>query len=381
MRKLIVLFASLVLLCSSALAQNNFDFSAVAPSGQTLYYKIIWGGTSNVEVVPPNGNNYSAYTGYTSPTGSLTIPSSVSNNGNTYSVTRIGERAFALCHGLTSVVIPNSVTIIGNQAFIGCGLPSITIPNSVTYIGYNAFDGVRHVEYHGSATGAPWRAYSMNGVTDGDFVFSNSNNDTLIAYLGTGSAVTIPSSVTTISNRVFCNCSGLNSVIIPNSVTSIGEYAFQNCRGLTSITIPSSVTSIGMEAFSFCSGLTSVTISEGVTSIGDFVFSGCSGLTSVTIPSSVTSICENAFSGCSGLTSVTIPSSVTSIGYWAFDGCSSLATTIYTGTVAQWCNITFGGYVDNPLYYSHSLTIDGVEVTGYSNILGMNRRYDNISFK
>ena len=70
---------------------------------------------------------------------------------------------------------------------------------------------------------------------------------------------------------------------IPSSVTSIGDRAFQNCSGLTSITIPNSVTSIDQQAFIHCSGLVSVTIGKNVTSIGSSAFNDCSGLISVTV--------------------------------------------------------------------------------------------------
>ena len=116
-----------------------YDFSAVAPSGQTLYYTITSSTSHTVQVVPPNSS--SPYWN-TPPTGSLTIPSSVTYSGMTYSVTSIGSDAFRNCSGLTSVTIPNSVTSIGGFAFDGCsGLTSVTIPNSVTSIGYYAFDG------------------------------------------------------------------------------------------------------------------------------------------------------------------------------------------------------------------------------------------------
>ena len=167
-------------------------------------------------------------------------------------VTSIGDNAFYLCSGLTSITIPNSVTSIGKWAFCGCtGLTSITIPNSVTSIGENTF-------------------YGCSGLT----------------------SITIPNSVTSIGEYAFSGCSGLTSVTIPNSVTSIGDYAFWDCKSLTSVTIPNSVTSIGDNAFYHCSGLTSLTIPNSVTSIGNGAFSGCSGLTSITCEASTPPNCS-----------------------------------------------------------------------------------------
>ena len=235
MKKLAFLLA--LSLCS--LAAWAYDFSAAAPTGQTLYYTI----TSNtspytVSVTYPGS---SSWTGYTQPTGSLTIPSSVTNGGTTYSVTAIGSSAFRNCSDLTSVTIPNSVTSIGSSAFYSCsGLTSVTIPNSVTSIGNSAF-------------------YYCSGLT----------------------SVTIPNSVTAIGDGTFFYCSGLTSVTIPNSVTAIGNAAFSSCSGLTSVSIPNSVTAIGTGAFYSCSGLTSVTIPNSVTTIGSSAFYGCRNLKTV----------------------------------------------------------------------------------------------------
>ena len=140
--------------------------------------------------------------------------------------------------------------------------------------------------------------------------------------------MTIPTSVTSIADNVFRDCSGLISLTIPSSVTSIGDNAFVDCSGLTSLTIPSSVTLIGWGAFEGCSGLTSLNIPSSVTSIGASAFEGCSGLTSLNISSGVTLIGDCTFEGCSGLTSLNIPSSVTFIDWGAFDDCSGL-TSIY----------------------------------------------------
>ncbi len=198
-------------------------------------------------------------------------------------VTAIG-RAFYEYRGLTSIIIPNSVTSIEEYAFYHCyGLTSIVIPDSVTSIGDRAFDGCERL-----------------------------------------TSVTIGRGMTSIGTGVFSGCSELTSIIIPDSVTSIGTQAFRECSRLTSIDIPGSVTSIGLYAFYGCSGLISIVIPDSVTSIEDQAFYNCSGLQSVTIGNGVTSIGNSAFSGCSKLTSITIPDNVTSIGSSAFAGCSNL---------------------------------------------------------
>ena len=143
---------------------------------------------------------------------------------------------------ITELIIPNSVTSIGNFAFYGCsGLTSVTIPNSVMSIGNYAF-----------------------------------------AFCFSLTSVTIPNSVMSIGNGAFSGCSGLTSVIIPNSVTSIGGGAFADCSGLTSVTIGNGVTSIGKEAFTYCSSLISVVIGGGVKTIGSQAFDNCPDLTDVT---------------------------------------------------------------------------------------------------
>ena len=247
--------------------------------------------------------------------GSVVIPTSVTYNSRTYSVTSIGRDAFYGCSGLTSVTIPNSVVSIDYEAFYNCtSLTSVSIPESVTSIGGRTFmgcDGLTSITFPNSVTSI------------GTAAFSGCSSLT---------SITIPNSVTSIGEGAFTRCSSLVSITIPEGVTSIGDWTFSLCTKLTSITIPNSVISIGEYAFSNCSNLASLTIGNGVTSFGNSAFNACTKLATITIPSSVRSIGEKAFQNCTGLTSITIPSSVKDFGKYAFSGCTGLTSlTIQDG--------------------------------------------------
>ena len=288
------------------------------------------------------------------------------------SVTNIGDYAFSGCRSLTDIVIPDSVTNIGDCAFWDCrSLTDIVIPNSVTSIGDNAF------EYCFSLS----NLVIPDGVTSiGKWAFEDCSSL---------SSVVIPDSVTSIGNHAFAYCESLTDIVIPDSVTSIGDNAFAYCESLTDIVIPDSVTSIGDNAFRHCSSLSSVVIPESVvnlngnpfcrwdgelkclspyfiydnkvlfdkdkskiiafrdknttsyvipdsvTRIGESAFRGCSFLNSVVIPDGVTSIGEYAFRHCSSLSSLVIPDSVTSIECYAFSGCESLSSIVIPDSVTS----------------------------------------------
>ncbi|MGM9837235.1 MAG: leucine-rich repeat protein [Paludibacteraceae bacterium] len=349
------LFFLLGLLFLVPLSLRAYDFK----SGD-LYYNI----TSDVEpytveVTYQKSRSTANYSGLTA----AIIPSTVLDNGITYSVTNIGKGAFEKCSTLASVSIPEGVTSIGSSAFSGCdGLASITIPESVKSIGVSSFyncKSLTSVTIPNGVTSIGNSAFSgctnLGSITIGNSVtsigsdaFKNCSKLTTVEWNaknggGWTSVTTSPfnkiaaqitsftfgNTVDSIPMALCCNMSNVASIIIPNSVKKIGNSAFSSCSGLTSVAIPESVTSIGNSAFSSCSGLTSISIGNNVATIGNSAFSGCSGLTSVAIPNGVTSIGSSAFSGCSSLTSITIPESVTSIGASAFYSCSQLTTVVW----------------------------------------------------
>ena len=227
----------------------------------------------------------------------------------------ICDRAFYNC-SLTNINIPNSVTRIGNEAFLWCNSQTnISIPDSVIKMEGNPFAG-----WKGSLN-----IESKSFIYEDNVLF-NADKTIIIAYRADDESYNVPGTVTNIGDKAFFECKSLTSINIPDSVTSIGKSAFYRCKSLTSINIPNSVTSIGKSAFGECESLTSINIPDSVTSIGDGAFGECKSLTSINIPDSVTSIGDGAFGECKSLTSINIPDSVTSIGDGAFNRCESLAS-------------------------------------------------------
>ena len=346
---------------------NKSSLNIIAGSssyGYVAYYaKEVHSGESKIV----NYNNYLFYTyngvnyllGYVGNDTHLVLPESY--NGSTYKIYR-----YAFCNrdDVISVIIPNSITSIGEYAFYGCsGLEEIYFNATAM----NDLSSSNYVFYNAGKNGNGIRVVIGKNVTKIPAYLFCPNYSSDYAPKIVSVEFEEGSVCKSIGNYAFYNCSSLTSVTIPDSVTSIGDRAFEGCSSLTSVTIGNNVRSIGSCAFYDCSSLTSVIIGNSVTSIGNHAFSDCSSLTSVTIGNNVRSIGSYAFYYCTSLTSITIPDSVTSIGGYAFNGCSSLesitlpfvgsnksATSASSGTLFGYIfgTSSYSGSVGTKQYYS-----------------------------
>ena len=342
---------AIVILLSGALTARAHDFEV-----DGIYYNIT-DETNKTVKVTYKGNNSSSYSNEY--TGAANIPSSVTYNDTTYSVTEIGNYAFYNCARLTEATIPNSVTMIGDHAFEDCsGLTSVTIPNSVTMIGGYAFEGcIRLIDVNITNISA-WLKINYSSINSNPLYYGGRLilNDTEITDL------VIPKDITVIKSNAFAGCIGLTSVVIPNGVTEIGLSAFWHCRNLTSVIISNSVTDIGNNAFDGCSSLISVNIPDSVNTIKYHTFYGCIGLKEINIPNTVHTIEDNAFNGCSSLVSVFIPNSVNSIGNYTFYNCDSLKEA-FVG--CKW--EANPQYLYNPLYRFDDSVVVSANLHSYEN--------------
>ena len=245
---------------------------------------------------------------------------------NNRKITSIQKNAFQNC-GMTNVLLPNSVTSIGDEAFAWCGqLASITLPNRVTSIGERAFYGCHYME-----------------------------------------SIHMPDGVTSIGKSAFEGCRDLTDIRIPKGLTQIGDRAFYYCSYLTGdIKIPDKVKTIGAKAFAGCYNLTGIAIGNGTTAIGSEAFYDCYNITSVTIGKHVTSIGSGTFFRCSNLNSIKIPEEVTVIGYWAFCDCDSLVNIYCKPTVPPTLGRGAFNYIDS----SAKIYVPAASVEAYKTAKG-----------
>lgn len=239
----------------------------------------------------------------------------------TYTVTEIGEHAFAYCSKLKSIEISDGVQGIDKYAFYQCAnLTSISISNSIRYIGESAFSGCS----------------SLIVPIYNEYVFAYMPR----SYTGSYS---IPNGIESIGSNAFSGCSGLTS-IDANTVKYIGDASFSGCSSLTSSTFSDSLLQIGTKAFNNCINLTSISLGDSVRTIYDHAFYNCTSLDSIVLPNTMYNIGEYAFYGCASLSSINIPSEVIQFPKDRYNAnyCSVFANCTNLKTVAINSNAIIG---------------------------------------
>ena len=233
-------------------------------------------------------------------------------------VTEIEEDAFRGCTGLTDIKLPDSVVNIGTKIFANCtSLTDVTLPNAWELIPASTFEGCTALE-------KLVLPESVQYIRDGAF-----KNCTALKEIVWSKAPEL------IDSNAFYNCDAITEMDIPATVTSVGYQAFYDCDGLTKITIPDGVTSLGDSVFYDCDALTDVKLGAGITTIPASAFRHCDALEQLTVPRRVTAIKDNAFKDSVKFSSITIPRSVTSVSANAFSYLDKLTIYGVAGTYAE----------------------------------------------
>lgn len=354
-----LIFSLLAMFAShSAKAAVGDTFTANTTEGVTMTFKIISEDNLTVMVGDESASTDVSIDHTTA--GSITIPSTVSNNGQTYTVTQLGFRAFYGCSNLTAVTIPSTVTSFGQAVFARCtSLTTVNIPEGITRLNDEMF----------------WGCTSL-------------------------SSITLPSTLTIINEGVFYDCNNLTTVTVnatnPPGFVVTGTYdSFPN-RANATINVPSgtkatySAASIWRDCKKIHDPADFIEFEDpAVKAIcvskwdanhdGELSYEEAAAVTSIqanafkdqsTIKSfdelkyfvNLTNIGSKAFYNCGKLTTISFPRSVTSIASEAFYQCSALYKVDYASIEAM-CNIVYGGNTASPMYNAYILYVNGEEVT------------------
>ena len=255
-----------------AIEAKAYDFGIRMNNGDSLFFNITDARGRYVAVTAPVAGRSNYYYGHVQPSGVVMIPETVDYNGQNYTVTAIGERAFSGCTKIQLVTMPATVREIGPYAFYGCtGMKGrVTIGVNVERVGESAF-------------------YGCSFLTEVNFRAVN------CTYMG-GS----------VSMTVFGNCRSLRKVLVDEGVRRIPDYAFCGLDGVTdSLVLPQSLEYIGNYAFAYCSSLSGrLVIPDKVESVGECAFHQCHALKSLTLGMSLKSVGGRAFYHCIGLKEV-----------------------------------------------------------------------------
>lgn len=193
------------------------------------------------------------------------------------SIRIIGRAAFECCKKLQSISFPKTVDSIESFAFHCTGLATVTIPDTVRTIGHSVFADSPNLT----------TAVVGDGLEDlGKFTFSKCKN---LKFVQLGQNLQV------IDYGDFEHCSNISFIVLPSRLSEIGDNAFYGCTGLSFLVFPKSLRYIGNYSFDSCSGLVKLYIGDNITYIGHSAFGHCANLEEITLSENVASIQHNAF--------------------------------------------------------------------------------------
>lgn len=260
--------------------------------------------------------------------GLTAVPSTVTFEDVTYTVTEIGDLTFSEVSGIQSIAIPETVTRIGDGAFWESTITSIVIPATVTEIGESAFESCKQLkEFTLPATVTKVGADMLYDCAQLETLILPDNMTEIPSAFAQGCVmldhIDLPKNLTTISEFAFSECEKLTGVVLPETITTLGRFAFAKDLSITSINIPESITSMGHGVF-YETGLTEASLPAAITVIPDGTFQCCTQLKEFTVGNDVTEIEKEAFYWCFALEKITFGEKLAAIGSKCFTGDNAL---------------------------------------------------------
>lgn len=322
---------------------------------------------------------------YASLPASVKIPETVTYNGETFTVTKIADRAFAYCKYMEEISIPGTVTEVGTTSsspydlpfydctslkkvrfedgkqsislgadfkwgsssrglFASCPLEEVYIGRNIIYkdyssgdsfasrpecYGYSAFYNqpkLAKVTFSSTVTEIPaYLFYKNTAMTLTDLPKVKIIGESAFEGCSKLTTLNFGQDLETVGGRAFCNCTNVTKLTFPDAITTIGDKAFEGCSSVTEVTVGSKLQSIGASAFQKCGSFTAIILPDNFAYMGASVFEDCKKLTVAKLGNSLRAVPEKAFKNCIVLSEMTVPASSVSIGDQAFYNDSALA--------------------------------------------------------
>lgn len=247
--------------------------------------------------------------------GEIVIPKTIDG----YIVNEVAAKAFKDNSTITSVVLPDAITIIGGYAFENCtALKTVVLPAKLAYVSTAMFNNCKNLEevvLPEAISKICWAAFYNCGALK---------------------TIEIPEKTKAVADSAFAKCISLTDVAFSDSLKEIGYSAFNNCKNITELLFGKNLTKIGDWAFTGCTKVTEISFGENITSIGNSAFRDCINVPVLTLPESLKEVEVDAFMGCKKLTEINLPASLTELSKGMFRNCYRIKNVNYNGTQEQW---------------------------------------------